>query len=30
MTKVLVLDAGHGLTTPGKQTMIGKYKIIKE
>ncbi|MDB8567714.1 N-acetylmuramoyl-L-alanine amidase [Turicibacter sanguinis] len=30
MTKVLVLDAGHGLTTPGKQTMNGKYGIIKE
>ncbi len=30
MTKVLVLDAGHGLTTAGKQTMNGKYGVIKE
>lgn len=29
-TPILVLDAGHGLTTPGKQTMNGKYGIIKE
>ncbi|WP_317327272.1 N-acetylmuramoyl-L-alanine amidase [Turicibacter sanguinis] len=29
-TSILVLDAGHGLTTPGKQTMNGKYGIIKE
>lgn len=27
---ILVLDAGHGLTTAGKQTMNGKYGIIKE
>lgn len=30
MTKVLVLDAGHGLNTPGKQTMNGSRGIIKE
>lgn len=30
MTKVLVLDAGHGLKTPGKQTMNGPLGIIKE
>lgn len=29
-TPILVLDAGHGLTTAGKQTMNGKYGIIKE
>ena len=29
-TPILVLDAGHGLSTPGKQTMNGKYGIIKE
>lgn len=29
-TPILVLDAGHGLTTAGKQTMSGKYGIIKE
>lgn len=29
-TPILVLDAGHGLTTAGKQTMNGKYEIIKE
>lgn len=29
-TPILVLDAGHGLKTPGKQTMNGKYGIIKE
>lgn len=29
-TPILVLDAGHGLTTSGKQTMNGKYGIIKE
>lgn len=31
MTKpILVLDAGHSLVTPGKQTMNGKYGVIKE
>ncbi|MFQ6896498.1 MAG: N-acetylmuramoyl-L-alanine amidase [Turicibacter sp.] len=30
MTKVLVLDAGHGLNTAGKQTMNGSKGIIKE
>lgn len=30
ITPILVLDAGHGLTTAGKQTMNGKYGIIKE
>ncbi len=30
MTKTLVLDAGHGLTTPGKQTMKGSKGVIKE
>ena len=30
MTKVLVLDAGHGLNTAGKQTMNGPLGIIKE
>lgn len=29
-TPILALDAGHGLSTPGKQTMNGKYGIIKE
>ena len=29
MTKVLVLDAGHGLNTAGKQTMNGSKGIIK-
>lgn len=29
-TPILVLDAGHGLKTPGKQTLNGKYGIIKE
>lgn len=29
-TPILVLDAGHGLTTAGKRTMNGKYGIIKE
>ena len=29
-TPILVLDAGHGLTTAGKQTMNGKLGIIKE
>lgn len=29
-TPILVLDAGHGLNTAGKQTMNGKYGIIKE
>ena len=29
-TPILVLDAGHGLKTPGKKTMNGKYGIIKE
>lgn len=28
--KTLVLDAGHGLTTPGKQTMNGSKGVIKE
>lgn len=30
MGKILVLDAGHGLTTAGKQTMNGSAGIIKE
>lgn len=30
MAKVLVLDAGHGLNTPGKQTMNGSRGIVKE
>ncbi len=30
MTKILVLDAGHGLTTAGKQTLNGSKGIIKE
>ncbi len=30
MTKVLVLDAGHGLHTSGKQTMNGSKGIVKE
>ncbi len=30
MTKILVLDAGHGLYTSGKQTMNGSKGIIKE
>ncbi len=29
-TPILVLDAGHGLTTPGKQTMNGSKGIVKE
>ena len=29
-TPILVLDAGHGLTTAGKQTMNGRLGIIKE
>lgn len=29
-TPILVLDAGHGLTTAGKQTMNGEHGIIKE
>ena len=30
MAKVLVLDAGHGLNTSGKQTMNGSKGVIKE
>lgn len=30
MTKILVLDAGHGLTTAGKQTLNGSKGVIKE
>lgn len=30
MSKVLVLDAGHGLNTSGKQTMNGSKGVIKE
>ena len=30
MTKVIVLDAGHSLVTAGKQTMNGKYGVVKE
>ena len=30
MSKVLVLDAGHGLYTQGKQTMNGSAGVIKE
>ena len=30
MAKVLVLDAGHGLNTSGKQTMNGSRGIVKE
>lgn len=30
MTKVLVLDAGHGMGTPGKQTLDGSKGVIKE
>lgn len=30
MAKVLVLDAGHGLNTSGKQTMNGSKGVVKE
>ena len=30
MSKVLVLDAGHGLNTPGKETYNGSKGVIKE
>lgn len=30
MTKILVLDAGHGLMTAGKQTLNGSKGVIKE
>lgn len=30
MSKVVVFDAGHSLVTAGKQTMNGKYGIVKE
>lgn len=30
MSKVIVFDAGHALVTSGKQTMNGKYGIVKE
>lgn len=30
MSKVLVLDAGHGLNTSGKQTMNGSKGVVKE
>lgn len=30
MSKVIVFDAGHGLKTSGKQTMNGKYGVVKE
>ena len=30
MTKIIALDAGHGLKTAGKQTLNGKRGVIKE
>jgi N-acetylmuramoyl-L-alanine amidase len=30
MTKVLVLDAGHGIGTAGKQTLHGSAGVVKE
>lgn len=30
MSKILVLDAGHGLKTAGKRTMDGKYGVVNE
>lgn len=30
MTKIIALDAGHGLKTSGKQTLNGKRGVIKE